>query len=74
MLPHNPIPPMASLYVTSSHYRTPSGCPGISPVLSLLERTHHQKENPFPADPAGPPLRPSASTLRKMTQRFKPRV
>lgn len=65
---------MSTLYVTSAHYRTPAGCPGIEPVLNTLQQNRRLRETIPAPSPAGPPLRPSESTLRKMTRRFKPRT
>lgn len=64
---------MSTLYVTSAHYRTPAGCPGIEPVINALQQKRCPRENLPISHSAGPPLPPSASTLHKMTQRFKPR-
>lgn len=63
---------MSTLYVTSAHYRTPAGCPGIEPVGNALKQKRRPRESAPAANPPGPPLQPSESTLRKMAQRFKP--
>ena len=65
---------MSTLYVTSAHYRTPAGCPGIEPVVNALKQNRRPRETVPAANPPGPPLQPSESTLRKMTRRFKPRA
>lgn len=62
---------MNSLYVTSAHYRTRSGCPVIQPLFALIQRERINVSDSKSFD--GPPLRPSAMTLRKLAQRFKPR-
>ncbi len=65
---------MSTLYVTSAHYRTPAGCPEIEPVVNALKQNRRLRETVPAANPPGPPLQPSESTLRKMTRRFKPRA
>ncbi|CAI8274856.1 MAG: Uncharacterised protein [Opitutia bacterium UBA7350] len=63
---------MTHHYVTSAHFRTPSGCPGIEPVLNVLQQNRRLPDPINKENPSGPPLSPSASTLQKMTRRFKP--
>jgi hypothetical protein len=62
---------MNTLYVTSAHFRTRSGCPGIQPLFALIEQARPNTFDSKSFD--GPPLRPSAITLRKLARRFKPR-
>ncbi len=64
---------MTTLYVTSAHYRTPSGCPGIEPDSAALQSARRLRENAPAPNLKVPPLQPSDSTLQKMIRRFKPR-
>ena len=61
---------MNTVYVTSAHYRTPSGCPELDSLVTAIERSP-RLENLQPPSRECEPLRPSKSTLRQMTQRFK---